>query len=105
LWTEWFPLPLGLLLTIRGFSRLIPSEVQEIISEKKDKMSLLLSDFPIDESNWYQSKQFLARTHRGREILNWAENHLETSCNNILFKNTLLFKRIAKIKPKLMSMN
>jgi hypothetical protein len=49
-----------------------------LFSEKKDKVSLLLSDFPIDETNWYQSKQFLARTHRGREVLNWAENHLET---------------------------
>jgi hypothetical protein len=55
-WTEWYPHPLGLLLIIKEFSRLIRSEVNYVISEKKDKVSLLLSDFPIDESNWYQSK-------------------------------------------------
>ena len=37
----------------------------------------------MDETNWYQAKQILSRTYKGREIVNWAENNLATKCINI----------------------
>ena len=39
---------------------------QNNILEKKDKMSLLLSDIDIDDTNWYQAKDFLRGSFRGR---------------------------------------
>ena len=30
----------------------------------------------MDETNWYQAKQVLSRTYKGREIVNWAESNL-----------------------------
>ena len=79
--TKQYQHQLGLHLIIKDCLKLIQLEVLIYYLEKKDKGSLLLSDFTIDESNWYQAKQFLAKTYRGRDILNWAENHLETKSN------------------------
>ena len=43
----------GQFLIIKDYSRPIQLEVMEILNlEKKDKASLLLSDFAIDETNW-----------------------------------------------------
>ncbi|KRX09001.1 hypothetical protein PPERSA_01888 [Pseudocohnilembus persalinus] len=49
------------------------------VREQKDKQSLLLSDIDIDDTNWYQAKQFLKQTYKGREVVNHVENHSQTN--------------------------
>ena len=51
--TELFQHLPGLPLIIKESLKHTLLEVLIIYSEKKDKTSLLLSDFAIDESNWY----------------------------------------------------
>ena len=90
------PLQLGQSLIIKGYSKLIQSEVGAYnlnksnvrYIEKKDKLSLLLSDIDVDDTNWYAAKEFLRTSYRGREVLNWAENNLETNSNYL--KNFLI---------------
>jgi len=43
----------------------------------------LLSDIDIDDSNWYSAKEFLRNSYRGRDVLEWVENNLETNCKDI----------------------
>lgn len=52
--------------------------------EKGERESLLLSDFDIDDTNWYQTKQFLRKTYRGRELVEWVDNNLQTSSKSFL---------------------
>ncbi|EAS03098.2 hypothetical protein TTHERM_00444800 (macronuclear) [Tetrahymena thermophila SB210] len=49
------------------------------IREKKDKMSLLLSDIDIDDTNWYQAKDFLRGSFRGRQIVDYVENNIASN--------------------------
>mmetsp|Transcript_48407 Transcript_48407/g.67258 ORF Transcript_48407/g.67258 Transcript_48407/m.67258 type:complete len:148 (-) Transcript_48407:110-553(-) len=49
------------------------------IREQKDKTSLLLSDFDVDDSNWYQAMELLKETVKGRQVVDWVENHLESN--------------------------
>ena len=32
----------------------------------------------MDETNWYQAKQILSKYYKGRAIVEWADNHLQT---------------------------
>jgi hypothetical protein len=57
-------------------------------------MSLLLSDIDVDHTNWYQAKDFLRKSFRGREIVDYVENKLATDSNKskyILDSNHYLF--------------
>lgn len=44
-------------------------------------MSLLLSDINIDDTNWYFAKDILRETYKGREVLNYVDNHLAERSN------------------------
>ncbi|EGR32951.1 hypothetical protein IMG5_066070 [Ichthyophthirius multifiliis] len=48
------------------------------VRERKDKMSLCLSDINIDDSNWYQAKDFLRNSFKGRQIIDYVENNIKT---------------------------
>jgi len=48
--------------------------------EKKDKSSLLLSDIDIDDTNWYATKELLRDSYKGRSVVDWVENNLNTNC-------------------------
>lgn len=56
------------------------------VREKKDKISLLLSDIDIDDSNWYSAKEYLRESYRGRQAVEWVENHLKTD-SYVLIQN------------------
>lgn len=45
----------------------------------KNKSSLLIGGTEIDEINWYQTKEFLRKTFKGRRVVEWVEQNLETS--------------------------
>lgn len=42
-------------------------------------MSLLLSDIDIDDTNWYQAKDFLKGSFRGRQIVDYVENNIKSN--------------------------
>ena len=46
----------------------------------------MLSDQDIDDNNWYSAKEMLRTTFKGREVLEWVENHLKTDSNFICFE-------------------
>jgi len=48
------------------------------IRERKDKLSLLLNDIDIDDTNWYQTKVIMRESFAGRDTLAWVEKNLET---------------------------
>ena len=53
--------------------------------EQHQKPALLLSDIDIDDTNWYQAKEIMRESFKGREVLEWAENYLDVKCNNYFF--------------------
>jgi len=57
------------------------------VREKKDKLSLLLSDIDIDDTNWYAAKEYLRQSYRGRQAVEWVENNLATNSYVVIQKD------------------
>lgn len=51
------------------------------MNSDRDRSSLLLADIIADDTNWYSAKELLRETVKGREIVEFTEQHVKTNSN------------------------
>jgi hypothetical protein len=61
-----------------------------VFSIENIKESLLVGGTDIDDCNWYETKEVLKTSFKGRNVVQWVENNLKTSSNTKILRKRLL---------------
>jgi hypothetical protein len=56
---------------------------------EQNKPNLGGVDLPADDSNWLSAKFFLNQTAKGRQIVSYTEQHINTNSNNSIIQPSL----------------
>ena len=65
-------------LSFKGYFDIFYLFLTSLIFPEKPKDTLLVGGTEIDDCNWYATKEVLRKSFKGRSVVEWVENHLNT---------------------------